>query len=237
MNFFKNLKNKWHYKLAMMRYRSRQVTRAKMLYYYFIFSGISMFIYAISCVLTGYPYIYTAAPIVFLIAFLVLISIYRNWKLIWLYVSNPERGKLLLYLNRNTNFSEPHKRKLVRWVYLKRNQIRNELWLELSEKVRNGQELTPEEKKLYKKKVVICPQQIQDGINKALLVHVLILAHTQIQVLDGNLLKLMELTPENMQKFDLQNEINRCKVQEEKQKSDKYLKIGKEIIEKRKKNG
>lgn len=234
MGAIKTLRDKWAYKKAKWRYRNRKVTRAKMLYWYFIFSGITMFLYAISCLFTGLPYIYVLAPLAALIGYFVLISLVKNWKLIWLYIRDVDQGKLLLYLNKNTNFSTPHKLKLVHWVYLRKNTVRNERWLELGDKVRNGNELTLEEKVEYRSRVVYCPQQVRDGVNEAILINALIFAHIQIHVLDDNIRNILNLTNDNMNSFDLQREINRCKVTEEKEKADEYAKKGMEILKKKK---
>lgn len=236
MGAIKTLKDKYHYQLAKWRYRNRSITRAKVLYWYVISAGISMFMYGVSCVFTGLPWYYGVSPIALLVVYFVLYFIRKNWSLIWIYIKDVDQGKLLLHVNTNTNFEETHKRKLIQWVYLSRNRVRNERWLLLSEKVRIGEKLTMEETVEYKSKVVYLPQQLRDGINEAILINALIFAHLQIHILDDNCRSILDLTDANIAKFDLQKEINRCKVSEAQEASDKYAKKGMEILNK-KKNG
>lgn len=230
----KDLKKKWQYKKAAWRFKNRSITRAKVLYWYFIFGGIGMFLYAISCLFTGFPFKYAFSPVVILIGYFLLIFLKKNWNLVWMYIKDMEQGRLLMYLDRNTHYSEEHKIKLLDWVYLPRKTIRNERWLKLSNRVREGKELSRSEKKEIKFKVATCPQQLLDGINKAILVSVLIHAHTYIQILDDNLREILELTDKNMNKFNLQDEINRCKTKDERDKINKYKAKGMEIIKNRK---
>jgi hypothetical protein len=232
---FTRLNNKFQYRKAKWQFRNRSVTRAKVLYWYFIFGGLGGFLYAISCIFTGFPYWYALSPVLALIGFFVLFMLGRNWKLIWMYIRDTEQGRLLLSLNKNTHYSEAHKFKLIKWVYLRRKTIRNERWLELSEKERTGNELSKDEKREIRYTVVSCPQQLLDGVNKAILVHVLIEAHLYIHLLDDNLRKIMELTDANMVRFDLQAEVNRCRTKESRDKIKKMEKKGLEIIKNRKK--
>jgi hypothetical protein len=234
-SLFTRLNNKFQYRKAKWKFRNRSVTRAKVLYWYFIYSGIGAFLYAVSCIFTGFPYVYALSPVFALIGFFFLFILGRNWKLIWMYLRDMEQGKLLLALNKYTHYSEDHKFKLLKWVYLRKGTIRNERWLELSEKSRTGQELSDKEKIELGFKTVTCPQQLLDGVNKAILVHVLIHAHQYIHVLDDNIRDIMELTDANMLKFDLQKEVDRCRTQESKDKIKKMQQKGMEIIKKRKK--
>ena len=65
-----------------------------------------------------------------------------------------------------------------------------------------------------------------DGINKAILINALIDAHKNISVLDDELREILELTDENMEKFNMSREINRCKKQEYAKNYDKLMEIG-----------
>jgi hypothetical protein len=230
----KDLKKKLRYKRAKWKYRNRSITRAKVLYQYFIFSAIGMFLYAISCIFTGYSFWYVISPLVLLVSYFIMVFLKKNWKIIWLYIRDVEQGKLLLYLNR-FHYSEDHKMKVIKWVYLRRKTIRNERWLELSNKVGEGKELTKREKKEMKFKVAYCPQQVLDGFNKAILIDALIYAHTFIHILDDELRDIMDLTDENMMKFNLQNEIDRCKTKDERDKIKNYKEKAMRIIKNRKK--
>jgi len=136
----------------------------------------------------------------------------------------------LLRLNDYTHYSEEHKLRLLKWVYTGRRRVRNERILFLGDKVANGEKLTRSEKREIKRKVVTCPQQLLDGINKAILISVLIYAHEYIRVLDDDLRDLLELTDENMMKFNLSKEIDRCRVEERQEKISKYTKIGMEKL-------
>jgi hypothetical protein len=162
------------------------------------------------------------------------------------YIFHPKRGRLLLYFNRPiiangirhyrpSHFSEGHKTRLLRWVYLSKGSVRNERWLFLGNKITEGKELTESEKKEYKCKTVTCPQQLLDGFNKSILVDALIHAHKNIQPLDDNIREIMELTDENMDKFNIVVEINRCKTDNRSAKQKKYEEIGMKIIKNRKK--
>ena len=198
-------------KKAKKRFQNRNITKAKKLYWYLVLSGIFMFGYAISCLFTHFSFIYTFTPIVLILVYLFAILIRRNWKVIWLYVRDTEQGRLLLFLNQNTHFSEDHKMKLIQWVYLRRKTVRKEVSLKLRDKVMNGEKLNPEERILMGYKTVLCPQQILDGINKAILVNALIYAHVNIHILDQELRDILDLTDEHMASFRIQNEIDKCK--------------------------
>ena len=62
----------------------------------------------------------------------------KNWELIKTYAMDMDRGKLLLFLNEQTHFDESMKMKLIKWVYPSTREVRMEIKLYLSEKVRNG---------------------------------------------------------------------------------------------------
>lgn len=229
------LRARWEYKKAMWRFRNRKVTKSKVLYWYLIFTGVSGFLYAISCLITGFPYWFAFTPVLALIGYFILFMVRKNAKVIWMYVRDMDQGKLLMHLDKNTHYEEKHKIKVLDWIYLPRKTIRNERWLELSEKVRIGTELTKKEKVEIKCNVAYCPQQLLDGVNKAILVNALIWAHQNIQVLDDNLRDILELTDENMMKFDLNVEIDRCRTEESKDKIKKYKEKGMEIVKRKKK--
>jgi len=206
--------------------KNRTVSKANFLYMYVIFGGIAMFLYGISCIFTGWPLKYTFLPIGFLVGWFLGVFTVKNIRSFWMYISDVNQGRLHLALTDMTHFGTQNKERLVKWVYPKRNQIRNEIWLRLGEKVRTGQQLTKEEKKQAGKKVVICPQQVLDGVNKAILVNVLIWAHKNICVLDDEVREILELTDENMAKFNLSDEIDKCRKDEFKKKYDKLMEIG-----------
>jgi len=196
---------------AKRRFQNRNITKAKKLYWYLIVSGISMFAYAISCIFTHFTFVYTFAPIAFLLVYFFFVMMVRNWKVIWLYIRDTEQGRLLLFLNQNTHFNEEHKMKLVQWVFLRKGCVRKEIKVKLTNKVMNGGKLTPRERRLVSYKVVYCPQQLMVGFNKAVLVNTLIYAHVNIEVLDQELRDIMEMTDENMSSFRIQDEIDKCK--------------------------
>ena len=122
-----------------------------------------------------------------------------------------EQGKLMLFLNTESTFSDEHKMKVVQWVYLRRKCIRTETKLKLTNKVMNGEKLNSEERILVRYKTVSCPQQLLDGFNKAVLVNALIYAHVNICLLDQELRDIMDLTDQNMASFRMQDEIDKCK--------------------------
>jgi hypothetical protein len=207
---------------------SRNVTKAKFLYWYFISSTIFGLLYVISTIFTGWPMFYFLTPVYALLAYAICKYFYNNWTLIMLYVSDIQQGKLLLYLNKHTHFSDEHKIKVVNWVYLKRRCIRHEDHEKIMLKVYEGKELSKEEKKLIKYKSVFCPQQVRDGINEAILVDALIYAHVNIQVLDDGLRDLMNLSDEHILAFSLDREMDRCRVD----KYKKYIEKGEKIANK-----
>lgn len=74
----------------------------------------------------------------------------------------------------------------------------------------DGKDLTQEEKRMYKKKVLMLPQQIKDGFNEAMLVYVLIFAHRNILVLDNEVREIFNLTDENILSFDIMKEYEKA---------------------------
>lgn len=218
--------------------KNRAITKARFLYLYFVIAGIAMFLYALASIITRFftdirlPLIYTPLPIVFLLFWFFGVMTAKNYKMFWLYIYDTQQGRLMLNLIDSTHFGQLHREKLVQWVYLRKRSIRNETWLKLSEKVRNGIELTKEEKKIFKYKVRSCPQQLLDGVNKAILVNSLIWAHKNIHVLDDEVREILELTDENMEKFSLSREINRCRKREYAENYDKLMEIGSQDIKK-----
>lgn len=199
-----------------------------------------MFVYATASVLLSFfteinlPVWYTPLPIALLLVWFIGIFAVKNYKMFWLYIKDVQQGRLMLYLGDSTHFGHIHKDKIVKWVYLPRKSIRNETWLKLSQKVQSGIELTKQEKRQYKYKVRILPQQVKDGINQAILVNALIYAHKNIHVLDDEVRDILELTDENMAKFDLRREIDRCRKKEYQEDYNRRMKIATGAIEKEK---
>jgi len=212
--------------------KNRAITKARFLYLYFVIAGIAMFVYALASVILRYftdiklSLWYTPLPIVLLLFWFLGIMTVKNYKMFWLFIRDVEQGRLMLHLIDSTHFGQLHRDKLVQWVYLRRKSIRNETWLKLSNKVRDGIELTKEEKKQFKYKVRVCPQQILDGVNKAILVNALIWAHKNICVLDDELRDILELTDENIDKFDMGREIDRCRTKAYQEDYQRRMKIG-----------
>lgn len=242
----RNLKRKLLYKKAVWMSKGQRVTQMQLFYWGSIFCGVSGFIYAVSCIFTGLPYWYSFLPVLALLSYFPLIILKKNFRAMSVYIFHPKRGRLLLYFNRPiiangirhhrpSHFSEEHKSRLLKWVYLSRETARNERWLYLGNKVKKGKELTDIEKKEYQCKPVSCPQQLLDGFNKSILVDALIYAHKNIQPLDDNLRDILELTDENMDKFNIAVEIDRCKTDNRSEKVKKYEDIGMKIIKNRKK--
>lgn len=193
-------------KSKQKKFRSRSVTKAKLLFIYIIGAGIASFIYAISCVFTGLSYWYAALPYSLLILYGIVLFVWKNWRMIWVFIQNIERGRLLMLLNNSTAFEYSHKMKVIEWIYPRKNQIRVERWQELGQKPNK----TPEEIKEFKRSQVKCPQQLLDGVQKMILVRSLIYAHENIQVLDDELRGIMELTDENIDAFDFLKEVAKC---------------------------
>jgi hypothetical protein len=207
--------------------KNRTITKARFLYLFVIFGGISMFVYGIgSFFIDSLPFWPAFTPVILALGYILGNFARKNIKSFWMFINDVEQGKLYIALTDMTHFSEQNKARLVGWVYPKRNQIRNETWLKLGEKVRNGIVLTKEEKKQARKTVVICPQQVLDGVSKAILVHTLIYAHKNICVLDDEVREILELTDENMEKFHIQDEIDKCRKEQYKKKYDRLLEIG-----------
>lgn len=227
-DIFKNLKLQW-------RFGNRNVVKASFLYYYIIFGGAIGIVYAIvSVFITGLPFWIAFVPAIGLFAYFIGLFIVRNWKLFWLYLRDMDQGRLLIYLNERTHFQEKHKMNVVRWVYPRRNNIRNEKWVELGNKLRDGKTLSKEEKRQYSYKKVGCPQQLVDGFNQALLVDALIYAHRNIRTLDNEIRDIMFLTDENILSFNLQAEVNKCRTKESRDEIERLTRIGeKKIAEKK----
>jgi len=204
---------------------NRKVTKARFLYLYIICGAIAGLAYFIISLVFDLPKHFALTPIYLLIGFIVCRFMVKNWKLIWLYVRDVEQGRLLLFLNDHTHWSEEHKMKVIKWVYLRRKSIRKETFAIIAQKVMEGKELTPEEKKGYKCKAVYCPQQIKDGFNEALLVNALIYAHNNIQVLDEDLRDIMNLTDDHIIKFNLVREYKKAGGDD----YEKFMEIGKRV--------
>lgn len=212
--------------------KNRAITKARFLYLYFVIAGIAMFVYAIGSLVLNFvdvinlPIWYTPLPIVFLLFWFAGVMTVKNHKMLWLYIFDTQQGRLMLHLTDTTHFGTLHRDKIVKWVYLPRKSVRNQMWLKLSQKVQNGIELTKQEKRQYNYKVRILPQQVMDGINQAILINALIWAHKNIHVLDDEVREILELTDENMAKFDMNREINRCRTKEYQKDYERRMKIG-----------
>jgi hypothetical protein len=242
----RNLKRRYLYKKAVWMSKGQRVTQMQLFYWGSIICGVSGFLYAISCIFTGLPYWHSILPVLLLLSYFPLVIIKKNFRAMAVYIFHPKRGRLLLYLNRPiiingirhyrpSHFSEEHKSRLLRWVYLSKNTVRKERWLFLGNKEKEGGKLTESEKKERGCKSVTCPQQLLDGFNKSILVDALIYAHKNIKPLDDNLREIMELTDENMDKFNIAVEIDRCRTDNRSPKVKKYEEIGMKIIKNRKK--
>lgn len=227
---FKKLKKYYRQKKSAWMYRNRKVFRAKFLYYYLIVGGIVSFVYAISCIFTKLPFWWAFIPLLLLIASFALRMIKRNWKLAWVFFTNVKRGKLLIRLNEYTHFHHSHKMKLIKWVYPGRKYTRLERWRTINDTlIKNKLELSNSERREMRRKIIICPQQVLDGINKALLVDSLIYAHNYIHFLDDELREIMELSDDNMMLFSLQAEVNKCKKKDLSDEYEKYMELGKKL--------
>jgi hypothetical protein len=211
--------------------KSRKVARARFLYLYVIFGGLVGFSYFVVSIFRGWPMHLALTPVYLIIAFVVLRGFYKNWRGVWFYIIDVNRGRFLLSLNSMTHFEEGHKVKVAKWVYPRKNQIRKETHDKLAEKLHNGEELTNEEKKLFKRKVVICPQQPRLGFNEALLAHVLIYAHEAIQPLDDEIREILGLSDAFIHNFDIMVEANKAGLSD----YEKYMEIGKRRSEELKK--
>ena len=192
-------------------YRTKSVTKAKLLFIYITVAGIVSFIYAISCVFTHFSYWYAAIPYSLLAFYGIGLFFWKNWRMIWVFIQNIERGRLLHVMNNETAFEYSHKLKVLDWIYPRKNMIRKEHKNKIDSKIYHGLDLTKQELKDNKKKVASCPQQLLDGVQKLILVRVLIYAHENIQVLDDELREILELTDENIDKFDFDAEVERIK--------------------------
>jgi len=205
--------------------KNRKVTRARFLYLYVIIGSIAALVYFMCALYFDFPKHYSLTPLYLLFGFIAYRFIAKNKKLIWLYIRDIEQGRLLLFLNDTTHWTEDHKMKVIKWVYLRRKTVRKETYAEISNKVLEGKELTKWEKKMYSFRSVYCPQQIQLGFNEALLVNALIYAHQNIQVLDDEIRKIMNLTDEHILAFDIQREYKTAGGDE----YEKYMEIGKKV--------
>ena len=189
------------------KFRNKSITKAKLLFIYIIGAGIVSFLYAISCVFIGLPYLYAAIPYSILIVYGIGVFVWKNWRMIWVFIQNVERGRLLMLLNNSTTFEYSHKMKVIEWIYPRSSSIRKEKWMRLCKDA----DLTDKEvRKELKKKKVVCPQQLLDGVQKLILVRSLIYAHENIQVLDDELRGIMQLTDENIDSFDFLAEVAKC---------------------------
>lgn len=203
--------------------KNRKVSKARFLYLYIIFGSILGLVYFVVSVFKGWPKHFALSFVYLFVSYLIFLFLYRNWRAIWFYVVNVERGKFVLFLNRATHWEESHKLKVAKWVYPGYRKIRREVYDKISKKVMDGEDLTKDEKKRLKHKVVFCPQQVKLGFSEALLVHALIHAHRNILPLDDEIRDIMNLTDDNILKFDLRREYKKAGGDE----YDKLIEIGK----------
>lgn len=191
--------------------KNKEVESARYLYWAILATGVFMFVYGILSIVLGLVIYPIFAPISLMAIYFVFSWVWKNWKLIMLYVSDINRGKLLLFLNDNTHFSAVHKERLIKWVYPRRKNVRSEVRGELMQRVSEGETLSRKEKKILRKNTVICPQQLVDGFNKAVLINSLIYAHVNIKNLDTFIRDKFDLTDEHMSSFRIKDEIERCR--------------------------
>lgn len=185
--------------------------KQKFLFYFMLMSGLYMFGYFIASVVFGLNVLYTFIPIAIALVYVISFFAIKDFKFFTMFITNPKRGRLMLYLNANSHFDIEHKLEMVKWVYLGWRRVRIEKTLELSEQVRKGIKLSKEDQKLLHYKSVKLPMQLTDGFNEAITINALIYAHRNIKILDKGVRDKLNLTDENINKFNLQTEINRCK--------------------------
>jgi len=202
--------------------KNRKVTRARFLYLYIIFGSIAGFSYLMVALVLDLPKHFALTPVYLLVLFIAYRFLVKNWSMIWLFVRDTEQGRLLLYLNESTHWEDEHKMKVINWILLRRNRVRKETHAAISAKIMDGTGITKGEAIKFKYKSVYCPQQILDGFNEALLVNALIYTHQNIQVLDGELRDIMNLSDDHMLKFDLYKEFEKAGGNE----YNKYMEIG-----------
>jgi len=190
--------------------QNKKVTKARFLYLYVIFGSIISFLYFITSIVMEWPKHFTLTPVYLLVLFIILWFLKKNIKMIWFYIVNVERGRLLLFLNKTTHWEEAFKVKVTKWIILGKNRVRLETKNKITKKVMDGEKLTKEEALLYKRKSVFCPQQLKSGFNEALLVNALIFTHTNITPLDDELRNIMNLTDDHIVKFDLYREYKKA---------------------------
>lgn len=204
---------------------NRNVTKARFLYLYIIFGSIAGLLYFFVSLYFDWPKHLALSPLYGLVAYVIFKFIYKNSGTIWNYIVDMEQGKLIMYMNYRTSFEDDHKNRAAKWVYLKRKTVRHETYLLIMQKLHDGREITEEEKAILKYKTVSCPQQLKDGINEAIFVDVLIYAHENIQVLDSEVRRIMNLNEDNILAFDLNREIDRCRAD----KYKKYKEVGEKV--------
>lgn len=202
---------------------NKKVSRARWLYYYVVFGSIASLIYFVAAIFRGYPKHFALSPIYLLVALLITHFIYKNFRLIWFFIVNVNRGSYLLYLNRATHWDEGQKMRVVKWAYPKGKHIRKETYDKIAKKLFEEKKISPDEAKRMKHKVVFCPQQMKLGFNEALLVNSLIHAHRYISPLDDDIRDIMNLTEDNILNFDLMREYNKAGGDE----YEKMLEVGK----------
>lgn len=201
---------------------------------YAIIGILYMAISSIVFVVIDISMVYSFIPVYLVIVWLFFIMLKKNISLIKIFLGSfsIRRGVLYYYIDRMTAYSFDHKRKFVYWVYPSRNQVRNEETLDIRNKLMNGESISLLERKTVKKKTVFCPQQMMDGVNKLIIVDLLIYAHRNISALDSKILDIFKLTPERMSGFDYAEEVNRLKTRESRREYDRLVSIGKKNMEK-----
>lgn len=209
----------------MSKIQNKGVKRASFATYYVVISAISMFIYGIVAATLHLPWEPVLIPPALVLLLFIGNLVIKNFRLIWMYITDQRRGRLMIRLNDYSAFEQEHKWRVVKWVYPNRRQTRNERKLELQNSVMNGGELNKYEKRELKRKTVFCPQQLLDGINKAFLVSNLIWAHEYVYFLDDEIREILGLTDEHIDKFDINTEIKRCKTKAHKKEYDRYVEI------------
>lgn len=207
---------------------NRKVTKVRFLYLYVIFGSIAGLLYFGVALFLNLPKHWAFSPLYLLGAYVLFQFLYKNGSVIWNYIVDKEQGRLLLYMQQNTHFEPEHQRMAVKWVYLKRKTVRNETYFRIMDRLQANIEITKEEKALLKYKTISCPQQLRDGINEAIFIDVLIYAHENIQVLDKELRRIMNLNENNILSFDLNREIDKCRAD----KYKKYREVGEKVSKK-----
>jgi len=202
--------------------RNKKLNKARFLYLYIIFGSILGFIYFFFSLFMGWAKHFAFTPFYLIIVFAIIYFFIKNWLELWFYITNVNRGKLLLYLDKATHWTKSHKIKVVKWIYLGSNRVRKQTALRIANSLMNGQVLTNEEKKILKHKTIFPPQEILIGFNEALLVNAAIYAHRNIKPLDDEIRDILNLTDENIIAFNIMDEYKKAGGKE----YDRLMEIG-----------